>query len=43
MKAKGVEALISKKEALEVEMCQCKEQMGQILNYVMTTGNNDMT
>ena len=24
-------------------MCLCKEQMGQILNFVMTTGNNEMT
>jgi len=24
-------------------MCQCKEQMGQILNYVMMNGSHTMT
>ena len=23
-------------------MCDCKEQMGRILNFAMTSGNNDM-
>jgi hypothetical protein len=41
-KAKGVEQLLAKKEALERDMCNCKEQMGRILNFAMTSGNNDM-
>ena len=41
-KAKGVEQLLAKKEAMEKDMCDCKEQMGRILNFAMTSGNNDM-
>lgn len=41
-KSKQVEMLQQKKFDLEKEMCDCKEQMGRILNYAITSGNNEM-
>lgn len=43
VKAKVVEDLVQKKEILEKKMCECKEQMGNILNYAIMKGNNKMT
>lgn len=42
-KARTVEALQQKKEELEREMCECKEQMGRILNFAITSGNHEMS
>ena len=41
-KSKAVEQLQQKKYDLEKEMCDCKERMGRILNFAITSGNNEM-
>lgn len=41
-KAKATEELLLKKEELEKQMRDCKEQMGRILNFAITSNNSEM-